>query len=196
LGDRSRVLRAFVVAAALGLSSTPSLSPTASAEQADEPSNLPRVVLGTVSGKPGDTLSIPLFHQSEPDQGVRQLRLEVEYAANRVQFVKAEKGPASKTQDFNLIAEGKPISPADTPAERGRLTIDISASPDGKASLPVGFLAALEFQVSADTSAGSVRLGPITGSAVDGTNNALKVVAEEGAIVVAPPVLACFFYMH
>jgi hypothetical protein len=179
--------RPGVVAAALGLLIGGLCSSPGRAQEPARSGEPPHVILGTVSSDRGTTASIPLFYQPVAGQSVRSLHLEVQFG-NAVQFVSGQKGSASEAQDFDLAVK----------AAEGRLSIDVALQDaDAGKALPEGQLASLDFRVPEDATAGSVPLVPAAVSAQDASKKQVKVIAEEGMIVIvtAPPV-ACFFYMH
>jgi hypothetical protein len=177
--------RSAVAAAALGAVFAGLISAAGLAQESAGSGEPPRVVLGTVSSDRGATASVPLFYQPAAGRPIRTLHLEVKFAGDSVRFVRAQKGPASESQDFDLTAT----------AREGRLSVDVSVrDPDARKALPDGVMASLDFQVPEDATAGSVPLVPIAVSALDGSSNQVKAIAEEGMIVIvsAPPVAGLF----
>ena len=158
------------------------------------------LVLGTVASPPGTTATIPLYYKPLKSSPLRALHLEVEFVSNSVQFATAEKGLASKVQDFDLAVETKELAPDDKQVQRTRLSIDVSVlDSDPKKALPEGLWAFLNFRVSANAKPFAITLHPTSLSARDATQKPIQVVGEAGKIIVPiadDPMSACFFFNH
>src|SRR5262249_18744948 len=114
---------------------------------AQENGGVPSFLLGTVSGDPGSSASIPLYYTPGKGQPIPSLHRDVEFVSNSVKFDNADKGTASSLQDFTLKTDSKELPP-DKNLQRTRITIDIAVpDADPKKSLPEGLLAFLNFNV-------------------------------------------------
>jgi hypothetical protein len=194
---RSQLSRALVVAVLVGVAPGGPGPALTSAQPSVGTDTMPKFLLGTVSGETGTTVAVPLFYESAARRPIRRVHLEVEYVTTAVQFVKAEKGSAAKTQDYDLVVQEKAIAPGGTNGDRTRLTIDVSVvGGTGTEKVPVGMLASLEFKVPEEAPGDAISLGLLTVAARDAADDAVKAATEDGSIVIAIPLLACFFYMH
>ena len=175
-------------------------APTASASKSAPPSEPASLILGTVAGDRGTTVSIPLYYQPGKNPPLHSLHLEVEFVSNSVKFDKAEKGVAAETQDFNFAIEAKDLPPDAKNITRTRLSIDVSiADPDPKKSLPEGLWAFLSFRIPPEAKPFSITLNPGPISAQDPQKKPVPLAAEAGKIIVSvpdAPLVGCFFFTH
>lgn len=162
-------------------------------------SDRPSLILGTVAGERGTSVTIPLYYKPGRGAAPRSLRLDVTFVSNSVKFAKAEKGIAAETQDFDLAVRAAELPP-DNNIVRTRLSIDVAvADADNKKVLPEGLWAFLEFRIPPEAKPFSISLEPSSVSAADAAKKPVEVAAEAGKIIVSvpdEPLAGCFFFTH
>ena len=158
------------------------------------------LILGTVAGDRGSSVSIPLYYQPGKNPPLRTAHLEVEFVSNSVKFAKAEKGLAAETQDYDLAVDVKELPPDKKKVQRTRLGIDVSvAEADPQKSLPEGLWAFLNFRIPADAKPFSISLNPVSVSGQDTQKRKVDLAVEAGKIIVSVPdvpLVGCFFFNH
>ena len=157
------------------------------------------LLIGTVASEVGTTAAIPIFYEPAKN-GVRSIRVVLDFVSNSVKFARAEKGVASEGAELEVKAQASELPPDDKKISHTRLTVEISAAGgDPKKALPSGLLAFLNFSIPENAKPFSISLNPISISAEDTAKKTVEVAAEPGKVIVSipdAPLAGCFFFSH
>ena len=168
----------------------------------DTGKNKPTLVIGSVTGQRGATATIPLYYRTVPKIALRSVHLEFDFVSSSVKFVKADKGIAAETQDYELSVKSSQLAPErdDNKLEHTRISIDVAvANSEGGKVLPEGLLAYLNFQVPSDSKPAAISLKPVSASARNISKQPVDIGTESGLIMIAvedEPGVVCFFFSH
>lgn len=175
---------------------------SAQANQEVDPRTATRVTLGSTSGAPGSSVTVPIYFT--PAQGVEVglLKLEVTYVSVNLKFAKLDRGIPAELAGVDVKAEVKE-GKTDRDLETQTVTITASfLSPEPPArGIPAGLLAYMTLNVGRDGRAASIGLRPTVEATELRTNRPIpnpRAFATQ-VDVLAPgtqPLIACFFFTH
>jgi hypothetical protein len=171
---------------------------------AKEPTTVPRISLGEITGSPGANLMVPLYYTPDPKAPLRSLSVDVDFVSSHLKFQKSARGviPDDVAADINAtIKDGEPDSKG---ISRSVLHVTVALTDkNSKKGLPEGLLAFLLFQVSMDAKPFTIKLTPLVVAAEDVQNpnkKMAKIAATPGTVAVEIPDLlpeaTCFFFSH
>lgn len=137
-------------------------------------------------------IPIPISLTAEPGTKIARVDSEITFPASYLSFIKGS--TKIDHAKFEASVRSDPENP-----EQSRLLIVVSSGDDQ--SLPIGVIAALEFQLTTHTPSGVMQLPHSSQAYPSGGSSfsAEKVDGDAGLIVVSSrvnPVMSCFFYMH
>ena len=165
---------------------------------------VPRVVVGEITGNPGNSLMIPLYYTPYPNVPLRSFTVEIEYVSNSLKFKRAEKGTAAESAgaEVEAVLTDGAADPKGVTRSKLRLTLSLTDKQPQR-GLPEGLLAYLLFQLSTQAKPFVIKLNTAVVSAQDIQNpprKVSKVYAKAGTVVVeladVNPEATCFFFSH
>lgn len=122
------------------------------------------------------------------DQKIIRVVATVTYPGDKIVFKEAKKSLVSETAKAEVRAEA-----ADAKQASAQLKLELK----GAQPFAEGILTELNFDIPAETSLQTVSLG-LKAEAYDQSGKSVPVSVQGGKIEIieAPPISACFFYMH
>lgn len=152
--------------------------------------------LGEASASPGEPIVVPLTLSPAESVDVGTVEVRLTYPTAVLSFVKSEPSGLALGTDATLEAEVTAASDAKSSV----LHVSVSAASGSGKPLPAGPLTYLTFKVSAEAKPETPIAMMVTATAFTAGTPRRAVeplVAPNPKITVAaPPVTACFFYMH
>lgn len=189
--------RAAAVALALVLSCIGSALPfrAAAAPQASEPVKL---ALGEQSAQPGAQVVLPLTLSAGDDVQAGSIEVRVTFKTAHLKFVKVE--PSGLSLGVGATIEATVGKGPDAASSTLLLKISTVPGAPGRAPLAPGVLAYVAFTIPKEVKPATsipLTVATVIQSADAAPRAIAPVVTGNGKVTVAaPPVPACFFYMH
>ena len=168
-----------------------------------DPKQTTRVVLGNVSGPPGQSIVVPIYFTPAEGIKVGGLELVVDFISANLKFNRLDAAIAAEMANVQLKAEtkqGKNDKGVETSTVR--ITASLPSSPASETGIPSGLLAYLTLQVGDDARPASITLGTTAKATELKTNNPirnLQVIEAKVDVMVegdSAPAVVCFFFTH
>lgn len=190
---RTGVVARFPRVLALTVVLTWGAAPVILAEAQEAHRQTTRVDLGLDISTPGGKAMVPLLLQAPSGVEIGAIASTIMFPTDLVTFETVTLGDAGETANAGVETE---VGPAEGEPKKSVLTVRLTGT---TRAIPTGTVASIVFAIAKSASNGSVTLqnapqaftfgaSPQPVNAVEGVDGEIQVGA--------PPVIACFFYMH
>lgn len=159
----------------------------------------PAIIIGTVAGDKGTTVSVPVYFRGGTP-ALRRVALSLDFISNSVKFEKASGDGALPPMEIQVAVNAEPL-PADAkglPRTRIKLIATGAGAQAGKA-LPGGLWTFLVFRLAPDAKPFAVSLQASEVGAETSSGTAATLLTEAGKVIVSAEdetQLGCFFFTH
>jgi hypothetical protein len=151
------------------------------------------IALGDASAAPGSAVVSPLSLSAPEPIHIRALEVRLTYDSSLLSFDKAE------PSGLALGISAEVTAAVEESADEGSSVLRLRIAAPSERELPPGPLAYIRFRIAQKAlpeTAIAIRIEAV-GQTADAPGQAVTLDAAPGRIIVsAPPVPACFFYMH
>ena len=160
------------------------------------------VVLGGVTGSPGEQVMVPIYLRPPEAVAVGSLKLDITFVSVNLKFEKIEPGIAAEMGNVDVKSELK-TGKNDKDVETSTLAVTATAPAAGsdKKGIPAGLLAYITLRISDKGRPATIGLQTKLEATEFGTNQKLVAMraSDASVLVVAPgtePAVSCFFFTH
>ncbi len=175
-----------------------SWNPSASHSQNSGELDSPTIILGTVAGDRGTTVSLPVYFKGGGGT-VSKLSFAVKFISNSVKFDKVDASGITPSQDLTVDIQPEDLPPEANGLPQTMLKINVSISGGDSKPLPDGLWVFLAFRLTQEAKSFAVNMQPYNIEAIGLTGKPVKVLAEAGKVIVSSddePLVGCFFFTH
>jgi hypothetical protein len=171
-----------------------------SASQSDETQGV-RLSLGSASGGPGESVTVPVYMTPDADVRVGSLKIGITFVSVNLKFDDVEPGISAEVGEVELAHDLKVIQDSGE-VETSTLTLEASVPESATEGIPSGLLAYIQMRLDEGARPAVITLRTSAEAIEAGTDRQLPVVLSSSDAVVevfAPgsePAVACFFFAH
>jgi hypothetical protein len=173
----------------------------------DQPKSKPaEISLGDVSGRPGESVLVPVYAAPGDGPKLRSVELNIVYPSATFKFDKVTKSSEDKWKDVDISVEdftttGEGRTESSTLVVLASLRPSTSSAPSSAGGIPQGVFGKLAFRIDPDADGDILNLRLTAQATAVGENSPLPddAVNAEGSIVyvLAPGNFpGCFFFTH
>jgi hypothetical protein len=159
-------------------------------EQSGEERVVPHMVLGTGSGRPGETVSVPITFTAGEGNHFRRLALKVTLKSALVKFQSLERVPEVVRRSVEVVLEDHVIS-GEGRMENSTLTIRVAQlAREPERDIPSGILGHLKFRIDENSDGAAVDLFTSVEATEIGADRPLaphSVQVTHGAVFILAP---------
>ena len=172
------------------------------AQEASNPSPVPKLTLGDSDGSPGGTVVVPIYFTPVEGLEVGQIQFDVNFVSKNLKYSKISKGTAADAGNVDLKAtlkEGKNEKGLETSTLSVVASIP-SPKPDQK-GIPAGLIGYITLAVNEKAGPANITMRATAQAAELRTGKAvpnIKTVNAEVDILAngSEPLVSCFFFSH
>lgn len=160
--------------------------------------NATTIALGSVSGPPKGTVTVPMYlTPNPPSRAVGKISAKIHFENKGITFVRGEKGFLLDGVNGTIRVEEKKQS--------GESVLDLEVATQGepRKSLRDGLVMTLVFTIQEDAQPETkidLKLEQVSATDVSNPPSALEIAGKDGSIeIISPdsvPYIACFFFTH